>query len=140
MRYFFDNNTSPHLARAVGELCKADDSPSTVVHLADKYPGNRSIKDPVWIPELAAEGDWIIISGDRFAKDDAEREAVRRSGLIVFTMSSQWNNHAHWMKAYNLVRWWPAIDEQASRIRGGAAFRVPWKFSGKGQFEQISFE
>ena len=38
-------------------------------------------------------------------------------------------------KAHNLVRWWPSIFDQAGRIQGGAAFRVPWKFSGR--FEQI---
>lgn len=137
MKYFFDNNTSPYLATAIGELCKGDESPSTVIHLKHKFP--RDAKDPVWIPQLAVEGEWVIVSGDRFAKSDEEREAVRRSGLIVFTMSAQWNNHDHWNKAHNLVRWWPAIEEQASRITGGAAFRVPWRFSGRGRFEQIRF-
>jgi hypothetical protein len=30
------------------------------------------------------------------------------------------------------------LVEQAERIRGGAAFRMHWRFSGKGQFEQIT--
>jgi hypothetical protein len=49
-------------------------------------------------------------------------------------------SNTHWPKAQNVIRWWPAIVEQASRITGGAAFRVPWKFSGKGKFEQIRFD
>jgi hypothetical protein len=138
LKYFCDNNVSPYLAGALAELCKADESPSQVIHLAGKFP--RDAKDTVWIPELAREGAWVVISGDRFNKTDEEREALRRSGLIVFSLSAQWNNHPFWMKAYNLVRWWPAIEEQAARIKGGAAFRVPWKFSGRGRFEQIRFD
>lgn len=138
MKVFFDNNLSPHLARGLRELSRADPEPTEVIHLGDRF--NRNEKDTVWIPALAAEGGWVIISGDRFAKADEEREAVRRSGLIVFTLSKQWSDHTHWPKAVNLARWWPAIIDQASRITGGAAFRVPWRFSGKGRFEQIRFD
>lgn len=138
MKFFFDNNLSPHLAHAMRELSRADNEPTEVVHLVDRF--DRNEKDTVWIPSLSSEGSWVIISGDRFAKSDEEREAVRRSGLIIFTLSKQWSSQTHWPKAANLARWWPAIVDQASRIVGGAAFRVPWRFSGKGRFEQIRFD
>ena len=137
MKVFFDNNLSPHLAHAMRELSKPDDVPVDVVHLVDRFARNE--RDTVWIETLASEGDWVVISEDRFAKSDEEREAVRRSGLIVFTLDKVWNKQRHWPKAANLVRWWPAIIDQASRIAGGAAFRVPWRLSGKGRFEQIRF-
>lgn len=138
MKFFFDNNLSPHLAHAIRELSKADEEAHEVIHLTDRFARNE--KDPVWIPQLVSEGGWVVISGDRFTKTDEEREAVRRSGLIVFTLSKIWSGQRHWAKAQNLVRWWPSIVEQASRISGGAAFRVPWRFSGKGRFEQIRFD
>lgn len=135
MKFFFDNNLSPHLAHAIRELCVPDGA--TVKHLTDRF--NRAEKDLVWIKELANEGDWAVISQDRFSKNDLEREALRSSGLIVFCLQHSWSSQQYWPKAQNLVRWWPAILEQASRIQGGAAFRVPWRFSGKGRFEQIKF-
>ncbi len=106
-----------------------------IIHLKDRFPPNA--KDAEWISTLAAEGAWSVISQDRFRKNDLEREALRASGLIVFSLERGWAHHAYWDKAQNLVRWWPAILSQAERFRGGAALRVPWRFSGKGQFEQI---
>ena len=82
------------------ELSKPDDVPVDVVHLVDRFARNE--RDTVWIETLASEGDWVVISEDRFAKSDEEREAVRRSGLIVFTLDKVWNKQRHWPKA---ARW-----------------------------------
>jgi hypothetical protein len=135
VKFFFDNNLSPHLARAIGELCKADTQPAKVVHLRDLFAPDT--EDHVWLGTLADEKDWVVISQDRFMKSDLEREAVRKSGLIVFALHNSWNDHRHWEKAQNLVKWWPALQDHATRYTGGAAIRVPWNFSGKGKVEQI---
>jgi hypothetical protein len=66
-----------------------------------------------------------------------EREALRKSGLIVFVLHKQWTQQRFWAVSHNLVKWWPAILEQSQKIKGGAAFRVPWQFTGGGRFEQI---
>ena len=120
---------------ALHELSKVEGGISSVIHLRDRFPAN--CPDPEWITKLAEEGQWAIISQDRFNKNDLEREALRQSGLIVFALAKSWANQRYWEKAQNLVRWWPAIIDQAARFKGGAAVRVPWQFSGKGQFEQI---
>ncbi|MCK4505365.1 MAG: hypothetical protein KAW14_07100 [Candidatus Aegiribacteria sp.] len=39
MNFFFDNNLSPRLARALDELCKPG---HRVMHLTDKYPANTT--------------------------------------------------------------------------------------------------
>jgi hypothetical protein len=135
LKFFFDNNLSPHLAHAIGELCKAEEADHSCIHLKDRFKAD--CKDQEWMEPLATEGGWCVISQDRFNKNDVEREAVRRAGMVIFALARGWNDHKHWEKAQNLVRWWPAIMEQAARIRGGAMFRVPWKFSGAGRFEQI---
>jgi hypothetical protein len=70
-------------------------------------------------------------------KNDLKKTALRKSGLIVFALQRQWTQHAHWNKAQNMVRWWPAIIEQSKKYKGGAALGVPWKYSGSGQFIQI---
>jgi hypothetical protein len=65
---------------------------------------------------------------------------LRQSGLIVFCLSKQWSTQQYWEKCAHLLRWWPHIVDQAERLQGGAAFRVPWKLSsGKPKFEQIWF-
>lgn len=133
MNFFLDNNLSPALAAGLDELCKGSVGGNRVVHLKHKFPQNTA--DHVWIHVLASEGDWAIISQDVFRKNDLEREALRKCGLPVFVLSKQWNDHKYWDKAQNLVRWWPAIEDYVRRIHGGAAVRLPWRYSGR--FEQI---
>lgn len=135
MKFFFDNNLPPNLAHAIRELSKVESPVPIVIHLIDKFPPN--CKDQVWISELGNEGDWVVISQDKFNKNDLEREALRESGLIVFALNKAWAQQEYWMKSQNLVKWWPSIMEQSGRLKGGAAFRVPWQLSGRGKFEQI---
>lgn len=135
MRFFLDNNLSHLLAHALHALSQSEPRPIDVIHLTDRFQGPT--EDAVWIRTLAAEGNWVVISQDRFGKNDLEREALRQSHLTVFALDRQWAQMRHWPKAQNLVRWWPAIMDQAARVQPGAAFRVPWRFSSQGQFEQI---
>jgi hypothetical protein len=106
-----------------------------VVALRDRFPA--ATPDTDWIAALSQEGDWTVVTHDRLNKG-AEREVLKRAAIKVFLLDKSWKHQAFWAKAENLVRWWPSIVEQAERIRGGAAFRVRWKFSGKGQFDQIT--
>lgn len=133
MRVLIDNNLPLALARALHELSDNREG-VPVTHLRDKFAPTTADID--WINALAAEGGWIVISQDRFRKSRLEREALRRSGLVFFLLEKGWINHDFWEKSHNLVRWWPAILGQADRVVDGAAFLVPWQFSGKGKFKQ----
>lgn len=132
MKFFIDNNLPPALAHALNALSKPDDH--SVFHLKDRYPADT--KDTLWINGLSKEGGWVVITHDQLNKG-LEREALRQAGLLVFFLDKSWKNHQFWEKAYQLVRWWPRIIEQAGGIQGGAAFKVKWNFSGKGMFEQV---
>ncbi len=74
MKYLIDNNLPPKLAHAIRELCFYDKS--IEVHaLADKFkPCTKE---------------------DRFKKGDAEKEALRRSGLTVFFLAKQWSQEQY---------------------------------------------
>jgi PIN like domain len=133
LKFLIDNNLPPQLARALHELSKPYGH--EVVPLKEKFP--PSTADSVWIGDLKSEGNWVIISQDNFRKGDLEKAAIRSCGLPIFCLSKQWVSQQYWAKAHNLVRWWPAITEQANLISGGAAFRVPWKYGAKPKFEQI---
>ena len=134
MRFFFDNNLSSHLAAGIRELSKGSAGPTThAIHLRERFKPN--VADHDWIPALANDGEWAVISQNGFRKNDLEREALRKSALIVFVLSKQWSSHTYWDKAQNLVRWWPSIENYVARVQGGAAVRVPWRMSGR--FEQI---
>ncbi len=133
MRFIFDNNLSIYLARAIAALCEPE---SVVVrHIRERFP--EDTPDIDWIDALAAEKDWAVVTQDRLTRNPLEKEALRRSGLTAFILVRGWAHHKEWEKAAQLVRWWPRIMEQADLVRGGAAFQVPWRWTGKGRFQQI---
>ena len=59
MKFFFDNNLAPKIARGLHEFVSPEHS---VVHLKQKFPANTD--DTVWMQELGQEKDWIIITAD----------------------------------------------------------------------------
>jgi hypothetical protein len=132
LKFLFDNNLSPHLAKALDAL--SEPHGIQVVHLRDKFA--PATPDDQWIDALAKEGGWSIISHDRFAKNSLEKEALRKSGLITFILARGWASLDGWHKAHLLVRWWPVLMQQAGLVSSGA-FIVPTNFSGKGKLEPV---
>ena len=59
MRFFFDNNLPPKLAKSLHLLVEPHHQ---VVHLKAKFAADA--KDETWMLELAKEEDWVIVSGD----------------------------------------------------------------------------
>lgn len=132
MKFFVDNNLPPALAKALHAL--SEPYGHSAAHLRDMFPAETA--DSAWIDALSGESGWSVVTHDKLNKG-LEREALRRAGLIVFFLDKGWSNHTFWDKAHNLVRWWPRIIDQSGGMRGGAAFKVPYNLSGKGQFEQV---
>ena len=126
MRFFFDNCLAPPYARAVRALSAPDRH--EVVHLGEKFA--RDTPDVEWINRLAAEGDWIIVSGDlRITRNPHEREAWLESGLLAFFFARGWMNVDFWAQAARLVHWWPKLVDQAQSVVPPAGFIVPFKGS-----------
>lgn len=63
-------------------LCEHEDV--EVVHLRDRFAENTT--DTEWIKALSKEGNWAVISIDRFKMSPLEKEALRRSGLTAFIL------------------------------------------------------
>ncbi|UTW51231.1 DUF5615 family PIN-like protein [bacterium SCSIO 12827] len=133
MRFFIDNNLPPQFARALDALSHAEGH--SVQHLRDLFPSDTP--DHVWLNVLADEGNWIIITQDRIRKNDLEKMALRRTGIVTFMLKKSWSDHKFWEKAQNLVKWWPRIMEHAEGVTNGV-FLVDWRMSGKGKFETVT--
>ncbi|MGD9618213.1 MAG: hypothetical protein AB7H90_24010 [Alphaproteobacteria bacterium] len=113
MKVFLDANLSPYLAHALNALLEPEGD--HVVHLTDRFA--RDTDDRDWITALAAEGEWVVISGDmRIFRNRLEREAWRRSRLVVFFLAPQWRRpgtsrrlgdcSAGGCSSANKWRWW----------------------------------
>jgi PIN domain-containing protein len=128
LRLFLDNCLSPHQAKALDALSETDGH--KVVHLKEKFA--RNTPDEVWIPQLASQGEWVIVSGDmRIFKSRLLRQVWRDAKLTTFFLGKGWMNQAFWDQAWWLVRWWPRILQQAEVAGQGTGFEVPAKPQGK---------
>src|SRR5262249_12707801 len=74
-----------------------------VQHLAERFP--RDTADAVWLRALAAEGNWVVVSGDlRITRNPTEREAWLKSGLVAFFLGKGWGSIGFWEHAWKLVQ------------------------------------
>lgn len=134
MKFLFDHNQEPKLARAINELLKSDGH--SAVPLRDKFL--HSTPDIDWMHELAKDGGWSVISGDtRIAKNKHERAAWLESNLSIFFLKPGWQKMPFWEKSSRLIWWMPHIIDQADRIEGSAGFWVPIGTRSKPRFEQV---
>ena len=129
MRFFFDNNLAPKLAKSLHVLVEPEHQ---VVHLKDRFAANTP--DATWMTALADERDWVIISGDtRITKNRHEVLAWRAAGHTTFFLKPGWTNYPFWTQTQKFVKCFPAIIAEAGRARTGQAFFV----SGNGKIEPV---
>lgn len=131
MKFFFDNTVPLRLAKAIATL--AEGQGHTITHLRERFESD--VLDTVWIPALATERDWIVISGDvRITTARHERAAWFESGLLGFFQAKGWTNLTLWEQSWRLIQWWPRIVDQANKVRPPASFLIPVKGA---KFEQL---
>jgi hypothetical protein len=95
VRFFFDNNLSPKLARCLHALVEPQHQ---VVHLKEKFASNTV--DEVWMRSLASQPDWVIISGDlQIRKNPHEIRAWQEAGHTTFFLKKGWIALTFWDQA-----------------------------------------
>lgn len=95
-----------------------------IVAKRDKFPKNTA--DVEWITKLGAEGDWCFISKDsQIRRSPSEKQALLRSGLTGFILSSSLEKMATIELTGRLLLRWPLIEQQARLVTGGALFQIP---------------
>lgn len=122
MRFFLDNCTSPYHAKGMQGFAELQQH--EFKHLRQKF--EQDISDVDWIRAIAAEGDWVIISGDtRITRNPVERAAWHESKLTAFFFIEPWLNDSYWKQSAALVHWWPTIAAQARKTPTGHGFIMP---------------
>jgi PIN domain-containing protein len=120
VKFFFDNNLPPKLAKSLHLLVEPDHE---VVHLKDRFPANAS--DEEWITALATEQPWVIISGDlRIRKNPYVMKAWKSAGHTLFFLKPGWINLSLWTQTWKLVKCFPDIVATAERAPIGSEFFV----------------
>lgn len=120
MRFFFDNNLSPKLARSLDALVRPEHQ---VVHLKEKFPADTS--DVAWMHSLAKEPDWVIISGDlQIRRNPHEIKAWQEAGHTTFFLKKGWIDLPFWDQAWKFAKVFPDLMKAAERARKGTAFYI----------------
>lgn len=120
MRFFFDNNLAPKLARGFNQFVAGEHE---VIHLRDRF--NQDTSDVHWMRELAKEGGWVILSGDvAIGRNPHEVAAWRAAGHTIFFLKAGWTNIAFWQQVQKLARCFFDIIDRARRAKAGDAFLV----------------
>lgn len=128
MKFFFDNNISPAIAKALRAL-RVD-----VQHLKER-PGweGGEVADVEWISALAGE-DCIVVTGDdRIRRNPAERAALARAGLRVVFLPGHVVKLRLLKQASVLLDWWEDIDRDVKDLRPGEC----WLLSSKGKGTKV---
>ena len=121
MRFFFDNNLSPHIAAALH--CLNAPIGHEVSHLRQKF--EPSISDIDWIEALSREGGWVVLTRDYdIARRGAIKTAWKRAGLIGFVLRPAWQKFAPLDQAWRLIKFWPRILEQAELAAPGSTYEL----------------
>jgi hypothetical protein len=123
VKVLFDHNLSPKIARALQEFF-------TGVHevraLKDKF--SPTITDIDLIEALSAEGNWILVSGDRrITRNKAAREALRKSKVIGLFLSPGLYKAREIKKLERILALWGVIEVVSNRVSPGAMFELPMK-------------
>jgi len=128
-----DENLPPGLARALNSIAQTDEH--EIIHVLDLV--DRGTSDMELFEASKDAGVRVHITQDNHNRRSIEREAIARSGLVVFVLAKGWSSLTLYDKAARLIEWWPRIMDQAELITPPAMFRVPVRKVNKGRFEPI---
>lgn len=105
MKFFFDNNLAPKIAKGLNGFVFPDHE---VVHLKEMFPADTSDID--WMTKLAKVEDLIIVTGDlRIGKNPQEVEAWKEAGHTIFFLKPGWTNLVFWDQAQKFIKCFPSI-------------------------------
>ncbi len=125
MKFFFDQNLPPVVARALSVLYEPGGH--IIVHKNDKFPGRSILNDEEWITTLAEEGGWVMLTRDRRMRRKRVHYAVlRESGLTAFFLQPAWDRIKSLELSHGLINRWPEIMALAVTCEPASHFRVPY--------------
>lgn len=120
MKFFLDANISERLAR----ILEIFDLENQIRALSTEFPSNTT--DVEWLGKLTSEPDKpAVVCGDgRILRNRAESQVLRESGLTMIVLAPGWMTQPWEQQAWRMLKIWPRIVENASKIRRPTIFKV----------------
>ncbi len=126
MRFVFDENHPPVLARMLVPLCESDPYMVTDV----RSLGLGGMKDEDLLRALhEPDVKQVLVTTDRaMRRRKHERLAVASTGAVIVVGVSNWNQASSlWDRARMMLWWWPTIVEGARSADPGTFLELPWR-------------
>ncbi len=115
------------------DALKAIGLPRGVELESAQHRDETGVLDVDWIPDFAARGGRLVVSGDASMRHvQLERAALEASGLVAVFPSSKkyFDSLRRYAQAGYLLTWFPAILRLAEEAPEGAHYRLPQTHSG----------
>jgi len=120
VKFFFDNNLAPKLARTMSAAIEPEHE---VIHLKERFKANE--EDAVWMRKLAGEQDWIIVTTDvRISRNPHEVRAWQEAGHTIFFLKPGWTDLTFWEQMNKFSRCFPEIIQTAESAEQGSCYFV----------------
>jgi predicted nuclease of predicted toxin-antitoxin system len=118
MTFFFDNNLSWRLAKALYYL---EENENVVVHLTELFNANE--KDDVWLEHIGRNAMFLVTRDKRIRRHRAELTAIRKHDVGAFILVG--NNQNKWEITRQLICQWEKMKELGMTAHRPFAFQVP---------------
>jgi hypothetical protein len=122
VRFFFDECLSrPVVESDLVRSLSLYGSSAEIAHLLTKF-GGGGVKDPEWVPILAHETGWIVISADQgknSKKSEKLPEICRAYGVTHAILSRGLHKRNMYYKSLAIVSLWGKLHALADEPRGG---------------------
>lgn len=115
--FLFDECIGKPVMLQLRQLVSTD---SQFVHICDYY--RQGIKDTDWIPRIAAEGRWVVITSDGgkgSKKGEKLPDLCRAHSLTHVVLSSSLHQKSSREKIAVIAPLWPGIEALAFEPAGG---------------------
>jgi predicted nuclease of predicted toxin-antitoxin system len=119
MKFFFDNNLSHRLAKAMNLL----EEDEFVMHLKDKFRQDEI--DEVWLKYVGSNGLVLVTRDQKIRKRRAELIAFRKHSIGAFILTGK--NLGRWQEIKQLIWAWENMKKLAASTQRPFAFQVPPK-------------
>jgi hypothetical protein len=121
VRFFFDECLSKPIVECdLARSLKLYGSDAQVVHLLTKF--SQGCKDPEWIPALAHETGWVVITcdqGKNSKKSEKLPEICRAFGVTHVTISRGLHKRNMYYKSLAIMSLWGKLLALEDEPRGG---------------------
>jgi hypothetical protein len=121
VRFFFDECLSKPIVECdLVRSLKLYGSDAEIAHLLSRFP--QGCKDPYWIPKLAHETGWIVITcdqGKNSKKSEKLPEICRAFGVTHVSLSRGLHKRNMFYKSLAIASLWGKLLALADEPRGG---------------------